>query len=102
MRFIKSNFIIWHNFIVPISQIDLDVADGGWSSWTTFTQCSRTCNGGSQTRRRTCTNPSPMKGGQLCLNSEGKPASTEVHLKLCNTNICSRKLQTSKIQSDSF
>ena len=88
----KTNFMIKYNVTV---QIDTDVAHGGWSTWTTFTQCSRTCNGGSQRRRRTCTNPSPMKGGQLCLNSEGKPASNEVHLKLCNTNICSRELQTS-------
>ena len=48
--------------------------DGGWSS---YSACSKTCGGGTQTR--SCTNPAPTNGGKAC---EG--LSTQA----CNAQAC--------------
>ncbi|XP_033759663.1 uncharacterized protein LOC117341914 [Pecten maximus] len=49
--------------------------DGNWGTWTAWGDCSMTCNPyqgsdlvvhGTQTRSRTCTNPSPQHGGNPC------------------------------------
>ena len=40
--------------------------DGGWSSWTEWTQCSVSCGTGSTARVRTCTNPEPKFEGKHC------------------------------------
>lgn len=40
--------------------------DGNWASWTSWGTCSLTCGGGSQSRSRTCTDPSPQYGGASC------------------------------------
>lgn len=41
--------------------------DGGFSPWSEFGPCSKTCEKGFQRRFRTCTNPAPADGGKLCL-----------------------------------
>lgn len=48
--------------------------NGDWSSWSS---CSRSCGGGTQTR--SCTNPSPSNGGTACA---GSPSQS------CNTQTC--------------
>ncbi|XP_066283021.1 SCO-spondin-like [Branchiostoma lanceolatum] len=40
--------------------------DGGWADWSSWTECDVSCDGGIQTRWRTCTNPTPKDGGQGC------------------------------------
>ena len=40
--------------------------DGGWSEWTSWSQCTASCEGGTQSRSRGCFNPSPMYGGAPC------------------------------------
>jgi len=40
--------------------------DGGWSIWSQWTNCSAECGNGTQTRMRTCTNPTPKFSGSPC------------------------------------
>jgi len=46
--------------------------NGGWTSWST---CSATCGGGTQTR--TCTNPTPSCGGATCPGGIDQPCNTQ-------------------------
>jgi hypothetical protein len=55
--------------------------NGGWSAWSSYGSCSATCGGGTQTRTRTCTNPSPANGGADCTGGSSETRS-------CNTESC--------------
>ena len=66
-------------------------AHGGWSTWTRYSSCSASCNGGRQTRTRTCTKPSPLTGGKLCPNRKGERAAEETQRRGCNWKTCPRK-----------
>lgn len=56
---------------------------GGYSEWTGFESCTRTCGGGMLIRRRNCTNPPPAHGGRDCSNLGPSMESIE-----CNTQKC--------------
>jgi len=53
--------------------------DGNWSAWDPWSSCPVTCGGGEETRRRTCTNPSPAFGGQSCpgVGEQSRPCNEE-------------------------
>ena len=55
--------------------------DGGWTQWSSWSSCSRSCGVGSRIRTRTCTNPAPKGGGAGCV---GAASNTES----CNTIAC--------------
>ena len=49
-----------------ISSLCIFLVDGRYSDWSSWSQCSATCNNGTQQRLRTCTNPPPANGGKQC------------------------------------
>ncbi|XP_023806195.1 SCO-spondin [Oryzias latipes] len=55
--------------------------DGGWSQWSNWTECTKSCGWGITSRRRECDNPIPQGEGNYC---EG--LGTEV--VACNTDHC--------------
>ncbi|XP_078591867.1 SCO-spondin-like [Branchiostoma floridae x Branchiostoma japonicum] len=55
--------------------------DGGWADWSSWTECDVSCDGGVQTRWRTCTNPTPKDGGQDCYGDW-------MEMNSCNTVPC--------------
>jgi len=53
--------------------------DGGWSAYSSWSQCSEKCGPGVITSTRTCTDPKPVAGGKQC---EGQAQQT----KTCPNN----------------
>ena len=43
--------------------------DGNWGAFGVWSTCSATCGGGSQSRSRSCDDPSPANGGRPCSGS---------------------------------
>ncbi|XP_078666385.1 semaphorin-5A-like isoform X2 [Branchiostoma floridae x Branchiostoma belcheri] len=54
--------------------------NGGWSDWSSWSNCSVACGVGTETRNRTCTNPAPANGGADCVgpDQETQACDTEV------------------------
>ena len=48
------------------------VVNGGWSEWSTWTNCSAACGNGTQNATRTCDNPAPAHNGQQCSGDSHK------------------------------
>ena len=55
--------------------------NGGWSNWTSWSNCSQSCETGEQERIRTCTNPIPSNGGAPCFGPSRQS-------QICNTHYC--------------
>ncbi|XP_053322587.1 SCO-spondin-like [Spea bombifrons] len=55
--------------------------DGGWSKWSPWSWCDRTCGGGKSVRSRSCTSPPPKNGGKDCVGEKHQ-------IRICNPNPC--------------
>uniref|UniRef100_A0AC35G3W0 Peptidase M12B domain-containing protein n=1 Tax=Panagrolaimus sp. PS1159 TaxID=55785 RepID=A0AC35G3W0_9BILA len=44
--------------------------DGGWTEWTSWSDCSNPCENGQRSRTRYCLNPRPANGGKQCIGSD--------------------------------
>ncbi|ESO90272.1 hypothetical protein LOTGIDRAFT_123688 [Lottia gigantea] len=55
--------------------------DGNWGEWSDFSDCSTTCDGGTQNRTRLCDDPEPSNDGATC-----SPPGSET--RSCNTISC--------------
>ena len=59
--------------------------DGGYSSWGTWSKCSRSCGIGFQLRSRTRTNPAPKFGGKTCYQHRRLGQARQ--RRMCNRNV---------------
>ncbi|XP_052779988.1 A disintegrin and metalloproteinase with thrombospondin motifs 9-like [Mya arenaria] len=57
------------------------VVKGGWSGWSDYGRCSRSCGGGIKSASRECTSPVPSGGGKFCTGKR-------VKYRHCNTKPC--------------
>lgn len=73
--------------------------DGHWSSWSTWTPCSYSCNGGVRVARRTCDNPKPANGGAYC-NGDVEKVELCNHHVLCDTYRDRRAMQCDKVRKE--
>ncbi|KAL4218622.1 A disintegrin and metalloproteinase with thrombospondin motifs 13 [Mactra antiquata] len=72
--------------------------DGGWSEWTPFTPCSRSCNGGVKLRRRRCHRPLPQFGGKHCV---GESSQAQIcNFAACGTNEDDDRIEQCKSDGD--
>ena len=61
----------------------LGTTDGGYSEWSKFGPCSKSCGGGIQQRSRNCTKPTSQNGGKSC-----RVLGPQTETKLCNIVPC--------------
>ncbi|KJH42087.1 thrombospondin type 1 domain protein [Dictyocaulus viviparus] len=47
-----------------------DPVDGGWTEWSEWSTCDKSCTDTQRSRTRFCTNPRPSQGGQPCFGSD--------------------------------
>ena len=59
--------------------------NGNWALWSDWNNCTLPCDGGTQNRSRTCTDPQPQYGGDDCVGNEAD-------VQTCNAHICPSKV----------
>ncbi|XP_072421818.1 hemicentin-1-like isoform X1 [Chiloscyllium punctatum] len=55
--------------------------NGNWGSWSSWNPCSQTCGGGQSKRYRSCGNPAPANGGNIC-------SGVNVQMQRCGIDLC--------------
>ena len=68
------------------------LVDGGYGSWSNWTQCSVTCGVGHRTRHRECDSPEPQFGGLNCVEAGLGPENETVS---CDMGSCAGELISS-------
>ncbi|XP_028391429.1 uncharacterized protein LOC114516215 [Dendronephthya gigantea] len=63
--------------------------NGGWSSWSNWSECDQPCDGGMRQRNRSCTEPKPQYNGQSCVGDT-------TNIEICNKHRCIDDIQNDK------
>ena len=64
------------------------LVQGGYTNWSKWSACSKSCGGGEKKQTRSCTNPTPDNGGQNCVE-QGLGADEKT--AACNVKPCVSK-----------
>ena len=67
-----------------VKRVFLLVVHGHYGEWGAWSPCSQSCEGGVQSRQRSCDSPAPSKGGRDC---EG----AALEERMCNIDPCPRE-----------
>jgi hypothetical protein len=59
--------------------------NGGWSQWSSWSVCDKTCDTGVHARTRACNTPAPVNGGNDCSGIDGGENTED---RPCNTHTC--------------
>ena len=64
--------------------LNIILVDGSWGEWSPWSQCSRSCDGGTRSRVKLCDSPAPRNGGLACVGIRFEPED-------CNSFPCKGK-----------
>lgn len=70
--------------------------NGEWGGWGEWTQCSRSCGGGTSMRERLCNNPPPSDKGRYCLGKRHEYNMCNTQVSPCLSNTCSHTVIRSR------
>ncbi|XP_028409334.1 coadhesin-like [Dendronephthya gigantea] len=70
------------------------LVNGGWSSWSPWSQCTASCGGGTKVRLRRCDNPIPVNNGTNCTELAGSTVETAA----CNIYPCTDGLEVTTLR----
>ncbi|XP_038666358.1 SCO-spondin [Scyliorhinus canicula] len=73
--------ILTGNLEIRFCNIKACKVNGGWSSWSPWSTCDRSCGGGKSLRMRSCTDPPPKNGGRHC-------PGERFEVTICNVQPC--------------
>ena len=62
----------------------VESSEGTWTAWGEYSKCTKSCGGGTQSRIRTCVNPSQPFGHKTCRGAFRQR-------RLCNAQHCPGK-----------
>ncbi|XP_078059946.1 SCO-spondin-like [Mustelus asterias] len=73
--------ILTGNLEIRFCNIKACKVNGGWSNWSPWSTCDRSCGGGKSLRMRSCTDPPPKNGGRRC-------SGERFEVEICNVQPC--------------
>jgi len=66
LHFVTPNLTLCSLLSVYRINVLCAIVDGGWSEWSSWSECSSSCGRGVSVRHRTCTQPTPTVGARFC------------------------------------
>lgn len=70
--------------------------NGNWGEWSSWSECTRTCDAGVSIVERHCDNPQPSNGGKFCIGERRRH-------RICNTDPCPEDVPTFRqVQCEEF
>jgi len=52
--------------------------DGAWSGWDNWGTCDVTCGSGTKSRTRSCDDPAPTNGGDMCIGESSETSQCDL------------------------